>query len=247
MADLLRSFRKRANKAYFQNAIGKALGIKPLLEQTHFSIPNIDWEFAKETRDKQILYVTPFYGPDATSAYTDFILAEFRRRGYTVHAVVYNDSDRRPRSDQWDHVYHLKAQDGSFGRTRDNGRGADSDGIDDWAGDDLAIFVGALGAAVPMELCFCNFVYVSRALTVLWSKTYGAILTSDVFTDRNAKILATYGNTDSFFFSTSRDEERRGLERADALVAIQEEEEAYFSALCPDTDVIVMPMVPEVH
>ena len=66
-----------------------------------------------------------------------------------------------------------------------------------------------------------------------------------MFAGRNAKILKTYGNDTGFFFSTSKKGECKGLSRADTIVAIQAEEGEYFSALCPDTDVTVLPMVPE--
>jgi hypothetical protein len=70
------------------------------------------------------------------------------------------------------------------------------------------------------------YIYNSKFLELLSGAPIRIIDTHDVFTNRN-KVLKSIG-VDHYWFSVSEDEERRALNRASHVLAIQEEEAGYF-------------------
>jgi glycosyltransferase involved in cell wall biosynthesis len=199
---------------------------------------------------KHALVVMPFFGVDAASVVIESASAALAAAGYTVHALHYNASKNRPRSPHWSHSYFLEAQSGSFGTTRARPSAlsaageTDFDAIDDWAGDELALFVAALGRAFAFEICVCNYVFLSRCLDTLPPATLRVLYTHDVFANRNARISAAGGSPAGWYFSTSEAEEAKGLRRADLVVALQAEEGAYFESVVGHEHVYVLPYVP---
>ena len=74
-----------------------------------------------------------------------------------------------------------------------------------------------------------EYVFLSRALNNFGSDVLKIIDTHDVFTERNEKhekegLIET-------FFSTSREEEAKGLNRSDTIIAIQDKERRFFEKL----------------
>ncbi len=223
-----------AGDSFFRRALGR-----------FFGAPRIP---AQATGGKHALVVVPFHGVDAASILVDSAASSLKAAGYVVHALHYSAGKTRPRSPFWDHVYHLKAQTGSFGKSRwrpsSTGVEADFDRLDDWAGDELALFVARLGKAFDFEICICNYVFLSRALDSLPDTTARILYTHDVFAGRNERIAEAGGSPRGWYFSTTPSEEARGLRRADLVVAIQAEEAEYFAAAVGPERVRVYPYVP---
>ncbi len=94
-------------------------------------------------------------------------------------------------------------------------------GLDDWFLDQSAAAFEAL-ARQDFDVVIVAYVFFSRALTFFGPETIRIIDTHDVFTDRHLR-LARLG-LPSGFFSTTAAEEGRGLDRADLVLAIQDEE-----------------------
>jgi len=83
------------------------------------------------------------------------------------------------------------------------------------------------------------YIYNSAFLDVLSDVPVRIVDTHDMFTDRNKKLQAI--GVDHFWFSVSRDEERRALNRASHVLAIQEEEAAAFRQMASQsTEVAVI-------
>ena len=74
-----------------------------------------------------------------------------------------------------------------------------------------------------------NYVFFSKALEVFPDTVLKVIDTHDVYTDRHKRLLENGLYPDWFF--TSRAEEKKGLERADKVIAIQPREADFFSKL----------------
>lgn len=74
-----------------------------------------------------------------------------------------------------------------------------------------------------------EYVFMSKALLCMGQETLKVIDTHDVFADRNYRFRAL--GQGSNWFSTSRAQERKGLHRADQIIAIQEKEALYFRQL----------------
>lgn len=98
--------------------------------------------------------------------------------------------------------------------------------IDDWYNFKLDRFIKKLHEKNNYDFVVAEYVFMSRVLNNFDDKVIKIIDTHDVFTDRNEK-YAKMGINESFF-STTKEEESRGLNRADRIIAIQENEAEFF-------------------
>ncbi len=104
--------------------------------------------------------------------------------------------------------------------------------IDDWFDDKLLDNCIELNNKFHFEIVLTEYVFMSKALTVFPESTLKIIDTHDCFTDRYKIFpLDTSGNRTSKWFSTYKYEEKKGLQRADRIIAIQKNEEIYLKKL----------------
>ena len=101
--------------------------------------------------------------------------------------------------------------------------------IDKWYDLKLDRFVRKLHNQFLYEVVICEYVFMSRVLTNFQDDVLKVIDTHDVFTDRNRKFEAE--GLQETFFSTTAGEEQKGLNRADKIIAIQDEEGRFFQEL----------------
>jgi hypothetical protein len=94
--------------------------------------------------------------------------------------------------------------------------------IDDWFDDEITAAVSRLASSKRFEVCVVNYVWYSRLLEALPANAVRVIDTHDVFGGRAEK-FADIG-LDPAWFHTSVAEEQTGLDRADYVIAIQDEE-----------------------
>lgn len=92
-------------------------------------------------------------------------------------------------------------------------------GIDDWIAPNLKGFLEYLRSVETPDVVIAEYVFCSAALTY-FPDSVRVIDTHDVFADRHLKLQAL-GLPRSFFYTT-RDEERKGLQRAHITLAIQD-------------------------
>lgn len=102
--------------------------------------------------------------------------------------------------------------------------GAAGFALDDWIQPPLEAALSAIAAAPePPDVVIAEYVFLSRALDFFPDERVVKVLdTHDVFANRHAR-LAALGLAPGFF-STTPEEEARGLDRADLVLAIQDEE-----------------------
>ncbi|MGV6875743.1 glycosyltransferase [Pseudochelatococcus sp. B33] len=101
-------------------------------------------------------------------------------------------------------------------------------GIDDWCPEELCNTVKDLVRTHRYDAVVVNYVWMSRVLVDL-DIPCKVIDTHDLFSDRH-KILEQ-NDLDPRWFFTSADEERKGFERADIVIGIQENESARIRAM----------------
>jgi len=101
--------------------------------------------------------------------------------------------------------------------------------IDDWYNRGIDKFIRLLHKEHRYKTALAEYVFMSAALLHFEEETIKIIDTHDVFSGRSAR-YQSLGIKDSFF-STSRHQERRGLDRADIVIAIQEDEANTLSQL----------------
>ncbi|MFD0935095.1 hypothetical protein ACFQ12_07850, partial [Methylobacterium trifolii] len=112
-------------------------------------------------------------------------------------------------------------------------------GIDDWCPAAVGAFVARYFAGQP-DTCalVVNYVFLSRCLEAVPPGVLTLIDTHDRFADRQT-MYRPFGIAPSFFY-TDRENEAAGLARADLVLAIQENEAAYFRAIT-DRRVLSLP------
>jgi glycosyltransferase involved in cell wall biosynthesis len=94
----------------------------------------------------------------------------------------------------------------------------------------MDIFLSNIKKTVDFDVVIIEQVTMSKALENFDNKVLKIIDTIDAFTDRNIKFVQAGFQPDGYF-STSKKEEAKGLNRADIIIAIQKEEEKYFSKI----------------
>lgn len=98
----------------------------------------------------------------------------------------------------------------------------DALGIDEWYNEGLDQIVQRLFDKYEYGTVIVEYVFMSRALLKFPAGVFKVIDTHDIFTNRDA-VFRREGVTETFFSTTQR-EEVRGFERADLLIAIQDNE-----------------------
>lgn len=99
-----------------------------------------------------------------------------------------------------------------------------SEGVDDWYDDRNDAMLQQLDESIGFDLAVVEYVFMSRALLVLRSPRLKVIDTHDVFANRHRLFLEA-GLVPQFFSTTPQDEQR-GLQRADLVIGIQAHETA---------------------
>jgi len=101
--------------------------------------------------------------------------------------------------------------------------------IDDWFNDFALGHIRALQEEKQFDVVLCEYVFFSKALTCFDSDVLKIIDTHDIVGNRH-KLFLKAGNRPVWFSTTPR-QEARGLDRANAIIAIQEDERAYFEMI----------------
>lgn len=114
--------------------------------------------------------------------------------------------------------------------------------IDDWMSPSFDAYVKWLATSRNYDVVFCNYVFFSKTLTHFPKSVCRILDTHDKFGGRRQ--LLVQNNSRVEFFYTSEGQEGIGLNRADLVIAIKEQEEEYFLSIA-DTSVISVPYVEE--
>lgn len=110
--------------------------------------------------------------------------------------------------------------------------------LDEWWDPALEPFLRWYFASRHFDAMLVNYVYLSRALMLRPRGCLGILDTHDKFSGRR-QLLASIGIGPEFFHITEQDE-RTGLERADLVLAIKEQEQALFQSRV-DRRVLTLP------
>ncbi len=124
---------------------------------------------------------------------------------------------------EWDDFYLIPAT-----RKRQKSQG-ELWGIDDWYEPAITDSVGSLLRQKSFDVVFCEYIFQSKVLELFPPQCVKVIDTHDRFGGR-ADLLKRNGIAPDFFY-TSPEQEAIGLNRADVVIAIQEEEANYYSSI----------------
>lgn len=98
--------------------------------------------------------------------------------------------------------------------------------VDDWYDNSMNKFLVELQERIKFDVVIVEYVFFSKALKYFGKEVLKIIDTHDIFNNR----VDLYSNNgqEYHWYSTTLKEEKKGLERADWIIAIQKEEEKYF-------------------
>jgi polysaccharide biosynthesis protein PslH len=101
-------------------------------------------------------------------------------------------------------------------------------GCDEWYIESIDKEIARLHKEHQFNIVIIEYVFLSRALLLFDRSTLKVIDTHNVFTDRH-RLLISQG-LKPYFFSTSPEDEKMALDRADVVIAIQDKEAKFFRA-----------------
>ena len=233
------------NRPFIRHVLQKALNIHSDCSTTKKNVIPIDIDAIDYT--KNVLIIFPFWGYDAVTFNIMSMCSSLRKLGYKIHAIQYNNSDYTPVSEYWDYIYTIKTDQNNFGKwdIHHDDSSFNRNRIDDWVYKDLTQFVKGISRFVDFQICLCNYVFLSKALDSLPAEVFKILYTHDVFANRNNRMASEGVSESDFYFSVSSEEEVIGLQRADLVLAIQEEERKYFAPLVGEEHTGTLPYVPE--
>ena len=191
----------------------------------------------------RILMVTPTLTNPAIQGNSARILAfgrELKRRGFDVEVLYYTLDAWTPEIEaqmrrEWSRLHVLE------GRAHREQAYAAHWGLDDWCPAELVSQVRRLCAETPYQAVVVNYVWLSACLEMV-NGPLRILDTHDIFGDR-ARLAMEAGLEPSWYF-TSPAEEARGFDRADIVLAIQDEER---QAIAPRTKAPVLTVGHPVH
>lgn len=139
----------------------------------------------------------------------------------TVHFLYYgleglDEAQREAMTRRWDH-FHFVRCDTAPRQTR-----ADGYDVDDYFGRELRVAIRELQQSWSFDAIFCNYVWMSAALEELPARVFKIIDTHDIFGDRQY-VLQSQSVAPAWIYMSPA-QEAKGLDRADLVVAIQDEE-----------------------
>ena len=197
---------------------------------------------------KNALVIIPFVKKNAYFHIVELINKNLKDLGYEIHGVVHN-SEGGPLPSWWDHAYFIPDVNNRIGKLKFKETGelsVDGHHIDDWCSPEIYDFVVNLNRKWKFDICFVHYVFFSKIFEALPPTVMRFLYTHDVYTQRNTRLL-NRGLEESFWFSVDEEEEKKGLERADCIFAIQDEEAQYFRKLTPSSRVITAPLFEKAH
>jgi len=159
------------------------------------------------------------------------ICAELKRQGARIHFVHY------PAEHDWRHQWPLRheadmrAAWDSYqlvapGRALHCDAIGEDHAIDEWADPGLAHYLAWACRLRSYDMAIVNYTWLSFCLDAIPATVFKVCDTHDVFADRR-RLLESHG-IGAEFFHTTREEEARGLSRADLVWAIKKAEQDYF-------------------
>ncbi len=109
--------------------------------------------------------------------------------------------------------------------------------IDDWYTHEISQHLDEIKAAVRPEVVLVEYAFLSKAFDCFGPKILKILDTHDVFGNRHR--LCQQNGVAPLWFYTTVAQEKKALDRADTILAIQEEEATYYSRLTDRQVVIV--------
>lgn len=203
-------------------------------------------------KTKRVLFATMFHPEkhEGNSVGMRFWLEQFERRGYQVHLLYYmydvgdvTAAMRKRAKERYYAVHEIPVKSRLVGYNT-NLRNVHHD---DWCGVEVIEKVKQLVAAYSFDICLTNYTFFTSIFEYLPAYTERILFTHDKFANRN-KRMVEQGYDESGWMSLTEEGEKAACCRAHSIIAVQDDEAAYFSKLVPASiPVYAVPSLPEMQ
>jgi glycosyltransferase involved in cell wall biosynthesis len=160
--------------------------------------------------------------------------------------MVYHPYCTAPDDYLFDYSFSITPLNPSFGLSHPPGRDKkefDVNLIDDWIDDSLLEFVRILDRNCNFSVCMCSYICTSRVLTCINDNAVKILMTHDVMTGRNKRLYDV--GIRKYEFGTTADEEKKGLDRSDYVIAVSKQDKAFFEKLTKKQTVTIPYILPK--
>lgn len=103
--------------------------------------------------------------------------------------------------------------------------------IDEWYDKSIDNYLKHIIKAIKIDAVIVEYVFFSKALVNFGNETLKILDTHDVFSNRHKKFLAQ--GKKPIWFSTTIRQEKKALNRANIVIAIQDKEREFFNSISP--------------
>lgn len=205
--------------------------------------------FNIDKRGMHALVVFPWLGESASSLYVQKQCETLRELGFTVHGLKCSTHEDWHGFGCFDTFHFVYNKNKNFYKwdvhTKQNL--FERNNIDDWLEEDLLEEVNFLNKYYNFSLCLCNYVFYSAVLDQFSDDVIKILAMHDSFARRNERLMQAGVPHKNFFFSCSKDQEKKGLQRAQTVVAIQESEADICKKVYGIDSVLTIPFIPEIN
>ena len=181
---------------------------------------------------------TPSHPQNAGNRSRIFSLVKFfQNQGHRITFVYFGQEGKDPQSvaameAEWDEFHLIPFS----GRGRKKSKG-DIWGVDDWYEETITESICTLLRQKSFDVVFCEYIFQSKILEFFPAKCVKVIDTHDRFGGR-ADLLKRNGIEPDFFYTTP-EQEAIALNRADIVIAIQEQEAKYYRSITAAEVVVI--------
>ncbi len=230
-----------AQRPFIRKAILKALNTDMIPSASENMLNSV-----LTKQPKHALVIFPYFVENAVSQNIRYLARTLRELGFVVHGLQFNNQPICITDKCFDVVHTIVSSNSQFRYWDVHAENSlfERNNLDDWVDTGLLSEVARLYSLYRFELCLVNYVFLSAAFNVLPKDVIKILYTHDVFTRRNKK-LADNGVSPVYFdFSVSKEQECKGLKRADYIFSIQANETEYFKKLLNNNNVYTVPYIP---
>lgn len=151
--------------------------------------------------------------------------------GHSVTFLLYDQEGRGSSPDAIDAMRSFWSEIFVVPHKQHNRKKTDGDtwGIDDWYNQDIDLAVRILSSRKIYDVVICEYVFLSKALTHFDERVLKILNCHDRMSGR-ADLLRRIGLSPDFFYTTP-EQEKIALDRADLILAIQNDEKSFFQSI----------------
>lgn len=172
---------------------------------------------------------TPSHPTTAGNRIRIYNLANFlQKKGYEIYFVYFTQEglekkQKEEMENKWNFFFAIKKQINYQKSSTEHYL------IDDWYQDGIGETIRTLCLKHKIDVVLTNYIFQSKLLEFVPHNILKIIDTHDKFSNRH--IMMKNNGLEPDFFYTTKEEESKGLNRADVIIAIQEKEKKFFETL----------------